>query len=189
MQVAPLRTFTRRNFLKLSFWTGIGIAIVGGGASLANALYPRRPDGVRAPVLVHRYSQIPLPTEPPRFHMEGNFFMVSLPDPAHTLAPHGRLLALSAICPHLACTVVWESESEYSRFDQLGSDPGAMVCHCHLAVFTRTGARTFGPARRGMDTLRIEILPSGDLAVHPQDVTPGDDDNASRAIPWPPDNS
>jgi hypothetical protein len=63
MQVAPPPTFARRNFLNLSFWAGIGIAVIGRGASLANALYPRRLDAEKSPVLLNRLSQVPWPPD------------------------------------------------------------------------------------------------------------------------------
>jgi menaquinol-cytochrome c reductase iron-sulfur subunit len=54
---------------------------------------------------------------------------------------HGRLCALSSICPHLGCTVPWVSAKK------------EFVCPCHGAVFAPDGSRVSGPALRGMDSL------------------------------------
>lgn len=57
----------------------------------------------------------------------------------------GRLSVLSAICPHLGCSVQWvDSERRFN-------------CPCHGASFSREGTRLGGPAPRGMDTLETAI--------------------------------
>jgi menaquinol-cytochrome c reductase iron-sulfur subunit len=57
----------------------------------------------------------------------------------------GQLEVLSAVCPHLGCSVQWrDGKHEFE-------------CPCHGASFTPEGAKTGGPAPRGMDTLPTEI--------------------------------
>jgi menaquinol-cytochrome c reductase iron-sulfur subunit len=57
----------------------------------------------------------------------------------------GRLEVLSAVCPHLGCTVQWEgSKNEF-------------ICPCHGSVFAPNGARLAGPAPRGMDSLPLKV--------------------------------
>jgi menaquinol-cytochrome c reductase iron-sulfur subunit len=63
---------------------------------------------------------------------------------------------LTAVCPHLGCTVQW---SEKTR---------QFLCPCHGSVFSPDGARIAGPTPRGMDTLPIEIR-HGDLMARYED--------------------
>jgi menaquinol-cytochrome c reductase iron-sulfur subunit len=64
----------------------------------------------------------------------------------------GQLRVLTAICPHLGCTVPWNKEK--SQF----------VCPCHGATFAADGTRVSGPSLRGMDTLETSIR-DGQLRV------------------------
>ncbi len=53
----------------------------------------------------------------------------------------GRLRVLSAVCPHLGCSVAWnESRKQF-------------VCPCHAGVFGEDGALVSGPPPRAMDEL------------------------------------
>jgi menaquinol-cytochrome c reductase iron-sulfur subunit len=62
-----------------------------------------------------------------------------------TKARLGQLEVLSAVCPHLGCSVQWRSAK------------GGFGCPCHGAVFGPDGARISGPAPRGMDTLETRV--------------------------------
>lgn len=53
----------------------------------------------------------------------------------------GKLLVLSAICPHLGCDVQWRGSQ------------GDFYCPCHRSVFGPQGQLLKGPAKRGMDPL------------------------------------
>jgi menaquinol-cytochrome c reductase iron-sulfur subunit len=65
---------------------------------------------------------------------------------------HGQLCVLSAICPHLGCTVPWVSgKNEF-------------ICPCHGARYSPDGSRISGPSLRGMDTLDT-IVQGGQLLV------------------------
>jgi menaquinol-cytochrome c reductase iron-sulfur subunit len=59
--------------------------------------------------------------------------------------PAGKLSILSAVCPHLGCSVQWQDGKN------------AFVCPCHSAVFDASGGRAAGPAPRGMDTLDSKV--------------------------------
>ena len=65
----------------------------------------------------------------------------------------GDLRVLSAICPHLGCSVSW----------QQGQD--AFVCPCHGGHFQANGAHISGPPPRGMDELPSRV-DNGKLQVH-----------------------
>jgi menaquinol-cytochrome c reductase iron-sulfur subunit len=64
----------------------------------------------------------------------------------------GQLRVLTAICPHLGCTVPWNKEKNQ------------FVCPCHGATFAADGTRVSGPSLRGMDTLETSIQ-DGQLLV------------------------
>jgi menaquinol-cytochrome c reductase iron-sulfur subunit len=57
-----------------------------------------------------------------------------------------KIVALSAVCPHLGCAVGW--------------DPGAgnFLCPCHDSRFSPEGAKLTGPSERGMDELPLQIV-------------------------------
>lgn len=57
----------------------------------------------------------------------------------------GQLEVLSAVCPHLGCTVPWRGSKQ------------EFICPCHGAVFSPDGTRVSGPTPRGMDSLESEI--------------------------------
>jgi menaquinol-cytochrome c reductase iron-sulfur subunit len=70
-------------------------------------------------------------------------------------AGDGRLRVLSAVCPHLGCTVTWnEGRSEF-------------VSPCHNGVFAPDGAFRSGPPPRGMDELD-SMIEDGRLKVRYQ---------------------
>jgi len=75
------------------------------------------------------------------------------------LAPGGGtagLVAFSAICTHLGCTV----------FEKLSRD-GLIACPCHGSRFdpTRQGAVAKGPADRALPSLPIAAGPDGTIVV------------------------
>lgn len=59
--------------------------------------------------------------------------------------PDGRPRALSAVCPHLGCSIAWNGQK------------GQFVCPCHNGVFTADGTLVSGPPPRGMDELDATI--------------------------------
>lgn len=65
----------------------------------------------------------------------------------------GELVVLSAICPHLGCSVSW----------QPGQDK--FVCPCHGGEFKADGAHILGPPPRAMDRLPTQQV-NGKLQVH-----------------------
>lgn len=60
---------------------------------------------------------------------------------------------LSAICPHLGCSVSWQQSAD------------DFLCPCHGSVFTADGKVVKGPAPRAMDALPTRIQ-DGKLQVH-----------------------
>ena len=56
-----------------------------------------------------------------------------------------KLVALSAICPHLGCGIGWEPITRN------------FLCPCHDSRFSPDGTKLTGPSERGMDPLPLEI--------------------------------
>jgi Rieske Fe-S protein len=57
----------------------------------------------------------------------------------------GSLHALSAVCPHLGCTITWNERR------------GQFLSPCHDGVFSPDGGRISGPPPRGMDELESRV--------------------------------
>jgi len=56
-----------------------------------------------------------------------------------------KLVALSAVCPHLGCGIGWEPITRN------------FLCPCHDSRFSPDGTKLTGPSERGMDPLPLEI--------------------------------
>ncbi|MBV9303188.1 MAG: ubiquinol-cytochrome c reductase iron-sulfur subunit [Acidobacteriaceae bacterium] len=72
-----------------------------------------------------------------------------------TKSSSGELEVLSAVCPHLGCSVQWRDSKH------------GFECPCHAASFRPDGSITGGPAPRAMDTLQTQIQ-NGRLMVRYQ---------------------
>jgi cytochrome b6-f complex iron-sulfur subunit len=59
--------------------------------------------------------------------------------------PEGKLVALSAVCTHLTCTV---------RFD---AETGTLFCPCHNGRFDLGGNVLSGPPPRPLETYAVEV--------------------------------
>ena len=57
-----------------------------------------------------------------------------------------KLVALSAICPHLGCAIGWDTAA------------GNFLCPCHDSRFSVVGDRLTGPSERGMDELPVSVV-------------------------------
>ncbi len=68
-------------------------------------------------------------------------------------AAGGKLEVLSAICPHLGCSVSWQANQD------------KFICPCHGGVFKPDGEHIGGPPPRGMDALPTQVK-DGKLQVH-----------------------
>ena len=68
-------------------------------------------------------------------------------------AADGQLEVLSAICPHLGCSVSWQAKQD------------KFVCPCHGGEFDADGQHISGPPPRAMDRLATQVK-GGKLQVH-----------------------
>jgi menaquinol-cytochrome c reductase iron-sulfur subunit len=57
----------------------------------------------------------------------------------------GRPRVLSAVCPHLGCSIAWNDEK------------GQFICPCHNGTFAHDGMLVSGPPPRGMDELEASV--------------------------------
>ena len=57
-----------------------------------------------------------------------------------------KVVALSAVCPHLGCAVGWDGAA------------GNFLCPCHDSRFSPEGTKLIGPSERGMDELPISVV-------------------------------
>lgn len=170
---------SRRRFILASFWTGLGVTLLGSVGVFLDFFYPRNVRGFGGPVPAGNIAEFP-PGADPKHFLSGQFWVVNL-DPAET-RPGGSgggsgLLALWHRCPHLGCTVPWRAGFSYE------GDQGWFRCPCHGSTYTKAGVRVFGPAPRSMDTMKIDIDAAGNLVVQTGQRTPGGPDNPTRAVP------
>ncbi len=57
----------------------------------------------------------------------------------------GEVQAFSTACPHLGCAVGFSAEEDQ------------FVCPCHRSGFALDGERLYGPTKRGLDPLPVEV--------------------------------
>ena len=65
-----------------------------------------------------------------------------------------KLVALSAICPHVRCTVLWNPTGKPNP--RTGSH--TFDCPCHVSSFDIGGRRLYGPAPRGLYSHRLKVV-------------------------------
>ena len=172
---------TRRNFIRLAFWSGLGLTLLGSVAAVLDFLYPRGIKGFGGPVPAGKASEFPRGGDP-KHNIIGQFWLVNL-DPAESRPGGGGggegLLALWHRCPHLGCTVPWRSGFTY------GGDQGWFRCPCHGSTYTKSGIRVFGPAPRSMTTMSVEIDDDGNITVQTGARLSGSPTNPERAVSHP----
>ena len=57
-----------------------------------------------------------------------------------------KIVALSALCPHLGCAIDWDTSA------------GNFLCPCHNGRFSVAGDKLTGPSERGMDELPVTLV-------------------------------
>jgi cytochrome b6-f complex iron-sulfur subunit len=172
-----LPDITRRRFILLNFWAGLGTVLAGSVGLLIDFLYPRGVTGFGGPVPAGKVTELTKGGAPKEFPI-GQFWLVNL-DPAET-RPGGSgggdgILALWRKCPHLGCSVPWRPGFSFEN------DSGWYRCPCHGSTYTKAGVRVFGPAPRSMDTMAVEIDSAGNIVVQTGQRTPGGPENPTRA--------
>lgn len=177
------RPVPRRSLIRAGFFTGLGLAALTAVGGAVDYVWPRRVHGFGAPVAAGSIDDLP-PPGTPRAVLEGQFWLVHLdPNDRSDSGAGGAsgLLALWRRCPHLGCSVPWNERGHTPPGDF--TSKRWFQCPCHGSTYTIAGVRVYGPAPRGMDTMRISIDGQGLITVHTGDITPGGEDNPQRAVP------
>ena len=172
---------SRRNFIRASFWGGLGLISLAAVVSMLDFLYPRGIEGFGSPVPGGNVTDFPRGGDP-HHNIIGQFYMVNLD--AGEIRPGGSgggdgLLALWHRCPHLGCTVPWRAGFSFD------GDQGWYRCPCHGSTYTKAGVRVFGPAPRSMDTMAIDIDDAGNITVQTGVRQSGGVGNPERAVTHP----
>jgi cytochrome b6-f complex iron-sulfur subunit len=175
----------RRQFLRGSFWAGMGVLLVGGLASAAEFFTPAVKQRFTNSIFVPA-AKVPKPGGEPYHDLDGKFWLVNLKpgegspaefrqfgEPSHA----GGLLALYHRCTHLGCTVPWRPDFQF------GGVTGWFNCPCHAAVYTKGGIHVFGSAARSMDTFPITAVTRRGVSVDTGRVLLGANDDPQRTVP------
>ena len=175
---------SRRQFIRASFWSGLGVTLLGSVGLLLDFLYPRNVKGFGGPVPAGKVTDYK-PGAAPKANSEGQFWIANLDENESRPGGSGGgqgLIALWRKCPHLGCTVPWKENQGSVPFP---GDPGWFICPCHGSTYTKAGVRVYGPAPRSMDTMQIEIDEAGNITVLTGAVEKGGPDNPERAVNHP----
>jgi cytochrome b6-f complex iron-sulfur subunit len=159
-QIDAQRRFSRREFLRNALLGGVGVAAVAGGVAATQFGLPNK-TGVFGKEVIVPGSLIPQPGDPPYKHISGKFWLINNADGA---------LALYWKCPHLGCTVPWETSE------------GQFHCPCHQSIYDRNGVLISGPAPRPMDLMAMRVDEAGNVVVHTGEITERDGYDTSQAV-------
>ncbi len=179
VQAAPIEAdLSRRRFIRASFFSGLGVTLLGSVGLFVDYFYPRHVKGFGGPVPAGKVSDYPQGADPVH-NLDGQFWIANL-DPKETrkggTGGAEGFLALWHKCPHLGCTVPWRPEFEFE------GDKGWYRCPCHGSTYTKAGVRVYGPAPHGMDVMTVEIDKSGNITVQTGDITIGGPNNPKLAV-------
>ncbi|MDQ1335420.1 MAG: cytochrome b6-f complex iron-sulfur subunit [Thermodesulfobacteriota bacterium] len=85
------------------------------------------------------------------FHPEDQAGAVTFKEGVYLIREPNEIFALSAQCTHLGCTLNYDAVS------------GRFACPCHGSVFTLSGKRISGPARKDLYRVPLTKTASGDI--------------------------
>jgi cytochrome b6-f complex iron-sulfur subunit len=168
---------SRRNLLRVTFWTGLMAGLLAFAGMMVDMLYPRGVTGFGGVVSPGTVDQFAPGTKTP--NAEGKFWLVNL-----TAEQGGPgFLALWWKCPHLGCTVPWRETFTFPDPATGVEDRGWFRCPCHGSTYNDAGVRVFGPAPRSMDRMLVTIDPSTKrISVNTGRITKGTPDNNRFAV-------
>jgi cytochrome b6-f complex iron-sulfur subunit len=179
VQAAPIEEdVSRRRFIRLSFFSGLGVTLLGSVGLFLDYFYPRHVKGFGGPVPAGKVTDYPQGAQPVH-NLDGQFWIAYL-DPKETrkggTGGADGFLALWHKCPHLGCTVPWRQEFEFE------GDKGWYRCPCHGSTYTKAGVRVYGPAPHGMNVMEIDIDKAGNIVVQTGKITTGSPNNPKLAV-------
>ena len=127
---------SRRNFLKLGLGTLAGVAALESGLMGFLFLKSRADETEVEGVVTCGRQESFIPGSITEFEQDG-FYVLCTEDQ--------ELLAISARCPHLGCSVIWQPEEEQ------------FICPCHASSFDQYGNFENRPVPRPLDIFEITI--------------------------------
>jgi cytochrome b6-f complex iron-sulfur subunit len=167
---------SRRNLLRISFWSGLGAGLLAFAGMLVDMLYPRGITGFGSVVSAGSVDQFPPGSKTQ--NAEGKFWLVNLTEEQGGPG----FLALWWKCPHLGCTVPYRDTFSFPD-PATGQDKrGWFRCPCHGPTYNDAGVRVFGPAPRSMDRMALTIDASGRISVNTGSIAKGTPDNNKFAV-------
>ncbi len=85
------------------------------------------------------------------FHPDDQAGPVNFKEGVYLIREPNKVFALSARCTHLGCTLNYDTVSQEFK------------CPCHGSIFTLSGKRVAGPARKDLYRVPLTKMASGDL--------------------------
>lgn len=141
------KKLTRRDFLGLMWWGGVGIFAMEGTAAIFAALWPRVKAGAFGAKFRIDVKELPknVGDVDVSYLSTGKFFLVRT---------ETGILAVYRKCTHLGCVVPWRADEQSE--DKL-SAKGRFNCPCHASIFDRYGVVKGGPAPRPLDLFKVTV--------------------------------
>lgn len=133
---------SRRSFLRTAMWGSAGLVLLEIALAGLALFWPRKVEGFGAVIFAGRLEDFPVGSV--TRVRDGRFYISRLSE--------SELIALYWRCPHLGCTVPFETGENL------------FVCPCHGSVYEATGQNIAGPAPRPMDYMSVEVQ-GGDVYV------------------------
>jgi cytochrome b6-f complex iron-sulfur subunit len=127
---------TRRSFIKLGLSALSALAVLEIGGISLFYLRPRKQKEEYSGVIEAGQVEDFPPGSVTDFQ-KGNFYLIC--------AKNGGFLAVYRRCPHLGCSVIWDTEHEEFH------------CPCHASSFDFHGDYTSPPVPRALDTYEVNI--------------------------------
>jgi cytochrome b6-f complex iron-sulfur subunit len=180
-QAGPaLPPVSRRKVLLISFWTGMGVMLLGIVTTIVNMVYPRgvarlagvHPTGWTVDTLLpgdkkEVVIQVPDPMSP-LLSLQAKIFLVRLSKEQADRNPgskEGMIYALWRKCPHLGCSVPYTSTFSFEDPRSNESYSGWFRCPCHGSTYSDSGVKVFGPAPRSLDLFPVVLEDDGSISV------------------------
>lgn len=127
----------RREFLFYIWASSMALSLGGATGILFWFAYPRFREGEFGGTFTVPIGELPQTGAAPVDRPEGRFWLVNVAEGA---------IAIYKVCPHLGCLYKWVPSN--TRFE----------CPCHGSKYELDGAYIEGPAPRGLDRFRMEVI-------------------------------
>jgi cytochrome b6-f complex iron-sulfur subunit len=176
---------TRRQFMNRLVVGGMVIGLAQFGMASIDFLWPRLRGGFGAKIDVGDADALKselTATREPKFVADGRFWLTlyegnnhaaeAIPVYKDANTPGTGICALYRKCVHLGCSVPWCSTSKWFE------------CPCHGSKYSYNGEYRDGPAPRGLDRFRVDIV-GGKVVVDTSNVLQGPPRGTRTSQPAP----